>query len=298
VLPERLAGVAALEDWARAEHEVVLQAIAQAATGGFLARAWQIFHGQAWFVGDQGHWADIQAAGQAVLAAAEAAGDQAALGWTHAIIARYGTITGAFDLAHLARALDHLRRAGDLSGQAWVHLSAGLAYSIMGDRPEALTHAGHALELFRRTGNRAGQGRALAALGEGHARLRNYDLARDYAQQALQALQAGPATDPTALAVAWDALGFVHSQLGEPRQAISCYQQALALVREPKHALARRMRYMLLVGLGDACRAADDLQAAVEAWRQAQQMLRDLDWPENPEIRARLEQAGTPSPPG
>jgi len=55
---------------------------------------------------------------------------------------------------------------------------------------------------------------------------------------------------------------------------------------------------MLLVGLGDACRAAGDLPAAVEAWQQAQQILRDLGRPENPRIRARLEQAGPPSPPG
>ena len=112
------------------------------------------------------------------------------------------------------------------------------------------------------------------------------------------ALQAGPATDPTTLAIAWRALGFVHSRLGEPRQAIGCYRQALALVRDPKHALARRMRQVLLVRFGDACRAAGDLPAAVEAWLQAQQILRDRGWPESPRIRARLEQAGPPSPAG
>jgi tetratricopeptide (TPR) repeat protein len=139
--------------------------------------------GQAWFLGDQGYWADIRAAGQAVLAAAEAAGDQVALGWTHAAIARYGTITGADDedRAHLARALDHFRGAGDLRGQAYVHLPAVLACSIKGDWPEALTQAGRALELFRQTGDHVGKGWALAALGGCHARLGNYDLARGYA---------------------------------------------------------------------------------------------------------------------
>ena len=33
-----------------------------------------------WFLGGQGYWADWQATGQAVLAAAQAAGDQATLG--------------------------------------------------------------------------------------------------------------------------------------------------------------------------------------------------------------------------
>ena len=61
VLPEQLADEAALQDWARAEHQVVLQAIAQAAAAGFLTRAWQIFLGQALLVGGQGYWADFRA---------------------------------------------------------------------------------------------------------------------------------------------------------------------------------------------------------------------------------------------
>jgi len=69
-------------------------------------------------------------------------------------------------------------------------------------------------------------------------------------------------------------------------------------VSEPKDALARRMRQVLLVRFGDACHAAGDLPAAVEAWQQAQLFLRDQGWPESPRIRARLEQAGPPSPPG
>ncbi len=297
VLPERLADEAELLAWTQAEHQVVLQAIAQAAAAGFLTRAWQLFFGQAYFLGGQGTWSDFRAIGQALLAAAEAAGDQVALGWTHAIIGYYGNFTGADDedRAHLARAVDHFRRAGDLSGQAYAHLGASIVCSLMGDRAEEITQSERALALFRQTGDQAGQGWALAGLGECHAHLGNYDLARDYARQVLQA---GPATgDPTTLAIAWHALGFVHSRLGEPRQAISCYRQALALAREPKHALARGILSRMLVGFGDACRAAGDLSAAVEAWQQAQQILRDLGWPESGRIRARLEQADPPSPP-
>jgi tetratricopeptide (TPR) repeat protein/transcriptional regulator with XRE-family HTH domain len=298
VLPEELAGEAALQDWTRAEHQVVLQAIAQAAATGFITHAWQIFCDAAWFLGDQGYWADIRAAGQAVLVAAEAAGDQVALGWTQATIGRYGTLTGADDedRAHAAWAVDHFRRAADPSGQAWAHLSAAVACFMKGDWAEAASLSGRALALSRQAGNQAGQGWALAGLGECHAHLGNYDLARGYARQALDVTPG--AGDPTALAFAWHALGLVHARLGEPRQAIGCYRQALALVGEPSHALARWMRYTLLVGFGDACRAAGDLPAAVEAWQQARQILRDLGWPENRRIRARLEHAGPPSPPG
>ena len=45
VLPEELAGEAALLAWTRAEHQVVLQAIAQAAAAGFLTRRLADLHG-------------------------------------------------------------------------------------------------------------------------------------------------------------------------------------------------------------------------------------------------------------
>jgi tetratricopeptide (TPR) repeat protein len=298
VLPERLAGEAELLDWARAEHQVGLQAIAQAAAMGFITRAWQGFWGLAYFLGGQGYWADWQAAGQAVLAAAGAAGDQVALGWAHATIGFYGTLAGAPEEghAHLARALDHLRRAGDLPGQALTHFSASMVYGWTGRLAEAVTQGEQALALFRQAGNQAYQGWALADLAECHARLGNYDLARGYARQALQA---GPATaDPTALAFAWHALGLVHSQLGDPRQAVSCYRQALAFARERKYSLARGLLVRLLADSGDACRDAGDLPAAAGAWQQALLVLDEQGWPDLLGIRARLEQAGPPSPPG
>ena len=111
-----------------------------------------------------------------------------------------------------------------------------------------------------------------------------------------KAQQAGPATgDPTALAMAWDSLGVVHSGLGEYRQAIGCYRQALALVHELKTPLARALMIIMLTEHGDACQATGDLSAAVEAWQQALQVLDDLGWPDLAGLHAKIEQA---SPPG
>ena len=120
VVAEQIADEAGLLDWARAEHQVLLRATAQAATAGLITRAWQIFTCETWFLGGQGYWADCRAVGQTVLAAAQAAGDHAALGWTHAIIGRYCTLIGAHDesSAHEQQALNHFRQAGDLPGQA------------------------------------------------------------------------------------------------------------------------------------------------------------------------------------
>ena len=213
--PRSCAGEAELQDWAQADQQVLLQAIAQAAAAGLVTRAWQMFFGQAWSLGGQGYWADCLAVAEVVLAAAEAAGEQVALGWTHATVGRYGTFTGAHDedRAHLARAVDHFRRAGDLSGQAWAHLFASGAYTMTGDLAEAIVQSGQALALFRQTGDRYGEGWALAGLGVCHAYLGDYELARGYAGQALEVT---PETgDPTTLAMAWHARALVHSRLGE-----------------------------------------------------------------------------------
>jgi DNA-binding SARP family transcriptional activator/tetratricopeptide (TPR) repeat protein len=298
VQPEKLPGEAELQDWAQANQQVQLQAIAQAAAAGLITRAWQMFFGQAWSLGGQGYWADCLAIAEVVLAAAEAAGDHVAQGWTHATVGRYGTFTGAHDedRAHLARALDHFRRAGDISGQAWAHLFASGAYTMRGDLAEAIVQSEQALALFRQTADQAGRGWALAVLGECHARLGDYELARDYAGQALEVTP--ESGDPTTLAMAWDARAFVHSQLGEPRQAISCYRRALALVGERKHPMARAVLVIMLAEFGDACRAVGERSAAVEAWLQAVQVLRDLGWPDLLGVGARLEQVGLPSPAG
>ena len=296
VAPERLAGEAQQVDWAQAEHQVLLRAIAQAAAARRATQAWQIFERQSWHLGDQGYWADCQAAGQAVLAAAQAAGDYAALGWTHMIIGRHCAFAGALDdgRAYLIRAQDHLSRAGDLRGQVSALLLSSYVCGWEGDWAKGATLAGQALALSRQSGR---QGRwALYAIGECNAHLGNYDLARGYARQALE-LGPDPG-DPTNLALAWGVLGLVHYRLGERHHAVACYRQALVLANQWKTPLAHRWLASLLADFGDACRAAGDLSAAAGAWQQSLQILDDLGLPDSLGVRARLEQAGPPRPPG
>ena len=290
VAPEHLADEQ-VADWARAEHQVLLQATAQAAATGLLTQAWQIFVCQGWFLGGQGYWADFRAVGQAVLAAAEAAGDQAAQGWTHAMIGWSGAFTGgkSEDRAHQLQALNLFRRAGDQAGQALAPSVGAVCSWNDGDLAGAVTQNEQALALYRRFGHRTGQGSVLADLAFLHARLRNNDLARGYARQALGV--APEAEDPAILAVVWQALGLVHSRLGEHRQAIRCYRKPLARARERKTPMACWLLGMVLAGYGDACRRAGDLPAAAEAWQQALQVLDDLGLPDNLRIRPRLERA-------
>ena len=297
VAPEHLADDAGLVDWAQAEDQVLLQATAQAAAAGFLTRAWQIFFCLGYFVSGQGwYWADFPVVGQAMLAAAEAAGDQAALGWTHANMGWYSTFTGARDedRAHQSQALDIFRRIGDLEGQGCAHLLAARPAARDRDWAQAITQCERALALFRQTGNQAAQRVALSILGECHAFHENYDLARGCARQALEL---GPDTgDPMTLARSWHVLGLVHSRLGEHPQAINCYRQALALAHQRKTLLARWSLASLLASSGDAHQAAGDLPAARQAWQRALHTLDDLGLPANRGIRARLNQARIPNP--
>ncbi len=298
VVPEHFADETGLLQWIRAEHQVLLQATFQATAAGLLTQAWQMFASLSLALGGQGLWTDWRAVGQALLGAAETAGDHVALGWTHAMLGWFGMFTGAQDedRGHLVQALDHFRRAGDLNGQARAHTFASQVDSWNGAWARAAAHCGQALALSRQAGDGAWQGWALAGLGICHAHLGNYDVARGCARQALEA---GPeAGDPMILAFAWSALGVVHSRLGEHRQAMRCYQQALALPRQRKNSLDRWWLAGLLVGFGQACQGAGDLPAAAGAWQEALQILDDLGLPANHRIRSWLQQAGTPSPAG
>jgi tetratricopeptide (TPR) repeat protein len=295
VVREHLAGDAEL-DWGLAEHQVLFQATAQAVAAGLTTRAWQLLACQGWFLGDQGYWVDWQAAGQAVIAAAAADGDQAALGWTYAIIGWFGTFTGAHDegTAHLHRAVDHFRQVDDLPGLAWAYLWAARPAARKGGRAQAAELAEKALKLFRQTSTLYGERSALVTLGECHAHLGNYELARGYARQVLEL--AAEACDTANLALAWNVLGLVHIGVGEHLRAISCHRQAVSLAREWKTPLGRRWPASLLTSLGAACQAVGNLPAAYQAWQQALQIREDLGLPESRRIRSMLEQVGPSSP--
>jgi tetratricopeptide (TPR) repeat protein len=124
-----------------------------------------------------------------------------------------------------------------------------------GDFAEAATLGERALPLFRQVGERAGEMWTLYGLGTDYAHLGNYDLARDYAQQAMKAA-ATAAADPTSLALAWSVLGLVHARVGEHHEAIRCYRQALPLGSRWKTPMARTFLHDMPVGFGDAQMAA------------------------------------------
>jgi tetratricopeptide (TPR) repeat protein len=306
VSPEQLTDHADLAAWLSAEHQVLLQAVAQAADG-YETHAWQL----AYFLGlsarGQGKWADWDSAAQTALAAATRAGDQTGMGWTRDTLGHLHWTLSAYAEAgiHFHRALGHFQQADDLLGQSMAH--AGISGSLIDAtwhelRPhghrhevpspspeqrqrasEGLGHAEQALALHRQLGRRDHEADTLNHVGLHHSVLGDFELALDACQQSLDlAREIGRLKE----AVAWDALHFVHKLRGDFRTAIYCSQQALSV--RPPDRTASRAQY--LTDLGDNYEAVGDLQNARQAWRDALQIFDDLHHPDADDLRAKLDQ--------
>ncbi len=271
--------------WFRAEHHALLAAIACSAEAGYDAYAWQlpIVVANAWV--RQGQLEDLAMVSRIALASATRLGDARALALAHERMANVCYLDESYASAvhHAAHALAYFRQAGDVVGQADAHARLGWALGGQRKYRQALRHAADALSLHRQEDNRSGEASALRLTGWLHARQSDFAAARDYYQQALDSYrQVGGAVGQ---ADAWDNLGYALFQLGEYRQAIHSHQQAAAMSEAAGH---RRGHVHSLIRLGDAHRAAGDRAAALTSWRQALDLLGDLDHPDADRIRADL----------
>jgi len=87
-------------------------------------------------------------------------------------------------------------------------------------------------------------------------------------------------------AAAWDSLGYASHHLGQHREALACYERALAL-----HRLLgdRYNQSQTLVYLGDTHRASGRPSVAGDAWQEALVILEELRHPEVGQVRSRLD---------
>ena len=74
----------------------------------------------------------------------------------------------------------------------------------------------------------------------------------------------------------WDTLGYAHFHLGHYTRAADCYQRAVQIMddHDYRHTMA-----VTLISAGQAYQAADDAQAAGDAWRQALAILEETRHP-------------------
>jgi len=306
VTPEQLTEQADVMAWLSSEHQVLVQAVEQAADG-FETQAWQLAHFLGLSARRQGKWADWDSAAQAALAAATRAGNQTGMGWSHDSLGQLHWTLAAHAEAgvEFRHALAHFQQADDLLGQSLAHAGisgsgidatwhelrpSGHRHAVPSPSPgqrrrasEGLGHAEQALAMHRQLRRRDHEADILNHIGLHHAILGDFDLALDACQQSLDlACEIGHLEE----AVAWDALQFVHKLRGDFRTAIYCGQQALSV--RPPDRTAARAEY--LTDLGDNYEAVGDLDNARRTWRDALQIFDDLHHPQAEDLRARLSQ--------
>jgi DNA-binding SARP family transcriptional activator/tetratricopeptide (TPR) repeat protein len=284
--PEQLASRAQARAWFAAEHQVLLAAVALAASAGFDRHAWQLPAALSEFLDRQGHWHDLAVTQQAALAAAVRVGDRPGQAQAHHGVAMACLRSGRGEQgrSHARQAIEAFRQLGNQAGEARSRILLGTALGEQGQYAQARRQTGRALRLYRDLGHRAGQAHALTNLGWNAVLLGDYQAALGYCQRAFGLHR--ELGNLLGEAHTWDYLGYLRDHLGEHDDAVTCYRRALGLLREVSD---RSEQAGVLTRLGDAHRALGDRPAARDAWQQALAVLDDLHHPDADQVISRLD---------
>jgi tetratricopeptide (TPR) repeat protein/transcriptional regulator with XRE-family HTH domain len=271
--------------WFETEHAALTGVTALAADAGYDVAAWQLPWIMTDYLARRGHWRELDAAHRGALAAARRVGDEVAEARAHGGIARAAARTGSLDHAHLhlRHSMEIYERLGHGAGLARTHRALGNVLELQGRTREALDYAYRAMELYREIGDRAGVASGFSQVGWYQTLLGDHEEAVASCERALAAYEG--LNDIDAEAGAWDSLGHAHHHLGHHAEAVACFQKAISQFREVGD---RYYETDVLTHLGDSHQAAGDPAAAREAWRQALEILEDLDHPDAEAVRARL----------
>jgi len=285
VKPEHIADGDTALTWFEAERKVLLRAVAQAADGGFEVHSWQLAWAIGRFLDRRGYWEEWNTALRIALSAADRVGDSAAQAQLHDHLAIARTRLGQYENARasLQRALSMYRQLGDRKGEARTHQYAGMVFEWQGRYSDALCHARQALELVRATDQRAEEADALNAIGWFHAHLRDYKQATAYCQQALDLYR--ELGDRHGEAAAWDSIGYANHHLGSHVRAAVAYEYALTRYRELGN---RYYQADTLTHLGETHYEAKNLEAAHQVWKQALDVLKEVQHSDAGKLRAKL----------
>ncbi|MFJ6795421.1 BTAD domain-containing putative transcriptional regulator [Streptomyces sp. NPDC091268] len=256
--------------WFAAEHQTLLAAVDAAPDPyvGLLART------VATYLEQRGHWHDWVATQQAALEAACRLEDRPGIAAAHSELGRANARMGRHGEADrlLRRAVALFKELDDPLGQAHCHNTLTLVFERQQDFLRALEQAALALTKYRAAGNRVGEARALNNMGWCNTQLGRYAAAVRCCESALARQR--EIGDRSGESATLDTLGFVHHNVGRHGQAIACYERARDIYREFGD---RFNEASLLTHLGDTALAAGDPAAAGEAWRDAHDILVELD---------------------
>ena len=295
VTPEKLSDDSAAWAWFTAEYLALAAAVIHAAGGGFPTHAWQLTWALVTYIDRRGRWQECADMYEAVLGAANDAGDLRGQAFASRCLGNAYLRLGDLERSrsHLQRAIALSGRVGDRVSQARSVLDLGWLLAQRGHHEEVLDKAKQALHLFRAAGHRPGSVRALNIAGEEHAQLGNDAEALSCCSQALELQR--DLGDRLGQAATWDSLGHVQQRMGDHAQAIACFERAVQLCE----ALgARYYQADSLSHLGDAHAAANRTDAARTTWLRALPILDELGHPGAAELRAKLSRLGLESAPG
>jgi DNA-binding SARP family transcriptional activator/tetratricopeptide (TPR) repeat protein len=285
VLPQALDDYRSALAWFATERQVLLAALRQAVSYGFDVHAWQLAWTVTSYFDRHGHWYDAAASHRAALEAAQRLGDLHAEAIIHCCLAcAYCRLDGhGAANKHLQRALELYETLGDYAGKAHAHRTLTWVLDQQGRYREGLEHAEQAVELFRIAGRLTGQARSLNAVGWFHLQLGDPEQGLRECQHALD--MQGEIGDRFGQADTLDSIALAYTFLGRYDEAIADYKQALQMYQEFGD---RYYEAGTLDSLGDTYLAADDLESAAKAWRDAVAILDELDLPEAAELRTKL----------
>ncbi|HEY0804606.1 MAG TPA: BTAD domain-containing putative transcriptional regulator, partial [Pseudonocardiaceae bacterium] len=230
--PQAPADEATALDWYDGEHANLLPAERMAFQRGWYARAWQLAWASNVFYMRRGNLNDNLESWRIALVATEALSDTAASALVHRFLGRayvvLGRLTESAD--HLQEALALLRQTRDLSGQGHAHSRLAGVRSRQGYGRLAFGHAIRALRLYQAVDSPVFEAEARSLVGWHYAQLGEYDLAREYCEEALALHRKHHQREAEAMTL--DSLGFIAHHTGQFDEATPYYGEALAIFRE------------------------------------------------------------------
>ena len=292
VTPEPLGGNEQALAWFRAEHRVLLGAVALAAETGFGACAWQLPWCMATFLDWQGHWHDWVATQRVALAAVTPADDAPPTADEMAAqaIVRRAFAAACIRLADYDSARTHLTAClriycdlADQGGQSRIHRDLGSLSEYQERYDEALGHAEQAVRLSRAVGDRDGEAFALSNVSSYHMLLGQNQQALVVGREALELTRQLGARYGEAHT--WLTIGLSQKALGRYAEAADSQRHAHGLFAELGD---RTFEATTLGNLADAHEAAGQAPAALAARRQALAILRGLRHPDAVDLRDKL----------
>jgi DNA-binding SARP family transcriptional activator/tetratricopeptide (TPR) repeat protein len=286
VVPDELPTRAEATAWFDREHQVLTNAVAQAAEIPQLRHySWQLALSMQPHLHRLGYWADWIMVMSTALGAATAQRDLFAEAHCHRSLAGAYHVLDRNDQAaiELTRTRELFDTLGYTEQNAKLECNFGWVRQEQHRYEEALGHFQRAVVLFAEQHDEPGQALAVLGIGEASCRLGKYESAAETLERSIELYR--ELDDRGGEAHGWNRLAAVHYARGDLTTAAEHYQYAIELHRQendPTGVLNCQIE------LGDLRLSLGDRAGARELWSLALATLEDLRLPKADAVRARL----------